>query len=129
MKLENQEKLVKEFNFYKLGDSPQYPFFWGFECKDGWFNLIWDLSCELQKIKFKGKVTQVKEKFGGLRLYVDYSTEEEDKIITEAEELSYKICETCGKKGKLRDYGWLSVLCISCYLRLLIKRRYFKFII
>jgi len=63
---------------------------------------------------------QIKEKFGGLRIYVNSSDlMEEDykkvmKIIRNAEDKSYKTCETCGKEGRLRRKGWMTVECDEC---------------
>jgi hypothetical protein len=45
-------------------------------------------------------VSQVKEKFGGLRLYMKYTTEQ-----IEAAEESEKICEMHGVDGNIRTVG------------------------
>lgn len=62
--------------------------------------------------------TQIKEKFGGLRVYytkyVDENTDHDayyQGIIDMAEAMSYRICETCGKPGKLRGGYWLYTAC------------------
>jgi hypothetical protein len=57
---------------------------------------------------------QVKEKYGGLRFYVNGGNVDTDKLISEAEALSYEICEVCGKKGKPNEDGWISTLCKKC---------------
>ena len=58
---------------------------------------------------------QVKEKFGGLRIYVglvpDVLYDEVNEIIHQSENESYIICEVCGKPGKLRHEGWWKTLC------------------
>lgn len=96
----------------------------GFECGDGWYDLIWDLSerlyplvekfgeRELEEYEFHPKATQVKEKFGELRFYMDGCTDEMYDLITEYEEKSSKICEICGQSGEI-DYKekWLSARC------------------
>lgn len=56
-------------------------------------------------------IAQVKEKFGGLRFYVNRSTPALDEAIAKAEAQSYTICEECGAPGKLRSGGWLRTLC------------------
>lgn len=56
-------------------------------------------------------VSQVKEKFGGLRFYVNVATEEHYNYITFAESLSYKTCEVCGAPGKREGQGWISTRC------------------
>lgn len=57
------------------------------------------------------EVIQVKEKFGGLRFYTNFETEEISKLIENAEDKSYITCEECGKPGQLRKGGWLLTLC------------------
>jgi len=57
-------------------------------------------------------VSQVKEKFGGLRFYVYGATDEQYGMIRLAEAMSYKVCEVCGSRGKPnRDGGWISTRC------------------
>jgi hypothetical protein len=61
------------------------------------------------------RITQVKEKFGGLRVYSRYSIDEIDKIIERMEEEVEHICEKCGSlEGKLRTDGWMRVRCDEC---------------
>ncbi len=55
--------------------------------------------------------SQVKEKFGGLRFYVNGATEKHWSYITFAESMSYTICEECGAPGKRYTDGWHKVLC------------------
>ena len=56
-------------------------------------------------------VTQVKEKYGGLRFYVGSATEQVLDTIDEAEQESYKVCEHCGEPGEPRKGGWILTLC------------------
>jgi len=37
-----------------------------------------------------------------------------DDLIRKAEAKSEVTCETCGKEGMLRSYGWWKVLCDEC---------------
>ena len=55
--------------------------------------------------------SQVKEKFGGLRFYVDRATEKHYDYINFAENMSYRTCEVCGSPGKRYTDGWHQVLC------------------
>jgi hypothetical protein len=57
------------------------------------------------------KVAQIKEKFGSLRFYVDNCDTYAIGIISMAESISNKICETCGNKGSIRHGGWIRTLC------------------
>lgn len=95
---------------------------WGFECGDGWYDLI-DVLCNniqhhinwqnnFQEEKMEQVVAfQIKEKFGGLRFYVDGGDDYIHGMISLAESLSHRICEECGNKGKVRGNGWVRTLC------------------
>lgn len=55
---------------------------------------------------------QVKEKFGGLRFYVDGNlSTEQYGAIRFAEALSMHTCEICGDRGTQRFGGWTKTLC------------------
>ena len=82
-----------------------------FECGDGWYPLIKDLITDLIVLGWDKQTCQVKEKFGGLRFYINGASEEIYKRIQTAEDLSYETCETCGEKGELRSVGWYKTLC------------------
>src|SRR3989304_3963970 len=96
---------------------------WGFDCDEGWFDLIDELSKNLEeeilKLSAEERIhygaAQVKEKFGGLRFYMDCATDYMIELIDEAEKKSYTICEVCGGLGKLCSAGvWLKTLCKRC---------------
>jgi hypothetical protein len=58
---------------------------------------------------------QVKQKYGKLRVYLGPSTEEMDDRVTQAEDESANICETCGKPSKIRRIdGWYKTDCDEC---------------
>jgi hypothetical protein len=82
-----------------------------FECGDGWYPLIKDLITDLIELGWDKQTCQVKEKFGGLRFYINGASEEIYKRIQTAEDLSYETCETCGEKGELKLVGWYKTLC------------------
>ena len=56
--------------------------------------------------------TQVKEKYGGLRLYMSARTEAIDKIIDAAENESIRTCGKCGNRGEMAytTNGWMATL-------------------
>ena len=54
---------------------------------------------------------QVKEKFGGLRFYVQAATDKHYQYISFAESMSYRTCEMCGAPGKTYTDGWHTTLC------------------
>jgi len=126
---------------------------WGFECGDGWYNII-DTLCGLLTNDYRGAksryehlvevgvgnvlygtktvtqeavdeakakldeetlkvpvAVQVKEKFGGLRFYVQAATDKHYQYISFAESMSYRTCEECGAPGKTYTDGWHTTLC------------------
>lgn len=116
MNEENSKYLVETFpNLYQgCSLSPResnMPFGW--ECGDGWFELLKELS---EKLEPEGVIaSQVKEKFGSLRFYLmGGATEEVWDLIDAAESKSLEICEVCGQPGTLRGKGWVRTLCDAC---------------
>ena len=89
------------------------PLFFG--VKEGWYQLIKDLIVDLNEMGWDKQVMQVKEKFGGLRFYVNSHIENDDlhNRVFKAEKDSYKICEVCGEPGRVRNNGWYMTLCYS----------------
>ena len=118
MKLEDLFiKYPEAFRWSEGHDKYSLPLF-GFECSDGWYEIIeplvryiheWnsDISPDVERIF----IHQVKEKFAGLRFYVSSAPEGLWNLIDEAEAKSTKICETCGKEGKVRGEGWFYTSC------------------
>ena len=141
MKIELQEKLITDFPkiYQKITDDKSLMKF-GFECKDGWFDLIYKLSSTIQELldfkDYKNRTAgiqiiafQVKEKMGSLHFYYDteklkVKTSKKLKQIVEyqvtgavrlAEKLSSKICEYCGNKATKQTKPWTRNLCEECY--------------
>lgn len=94
---------------------------WGFECGDGWFNIINQLCQNIQHhIDWKNKekevvaqvvVSQVKEKYGTLRFYYSGGDDTIDGMVSMAESMSGVTCEECGNIGESNNGGWIKVLC------------------
>lgn len=55
--------------------------------------------------------TQIKEKYGTLRLYINCHDDWVDGAIAMAETMSGTTCKTCGKPGKLRGTAWYYTGC------------------
>jgi hypothetical protein len=111
---------------------------WGIECNDGWYEILssvcWRIFQHEQNISERiavrnkcgtpndqsdldyvpVKFDQIKEKFGGLRIYFSGGDDYVEGIVSMAEEMSYKICEVCGNSGKPNKGGWITTLCNSC---------------
>ncbi len=101
-----------------------------FDCGPGWIPLIETALTIIDRHldrKHKtnpnaGHITldQVKEKFGGLRIYfTDHSHYSEyiDGVFDFAEIMSHNICEKCGKPGSTRhNLSWIQTLCEDHYI-------------
>jgi hypothetical protein len=94
------------------------PYEYRFDVGDGWYGLLYQLILNVKyndeaKGKWVTKVTQCKEKFGGLRFYVTGTSDKNWDLIREAEKKSYKICEETGSEievGVWND-GWVRTMC------------------
>lgn len=61
------------------------------------------------------KIVQIKEKFGGLRFYIDGGDEQIHAWISFAESMSYDICEECGTNQNIgTTSGWIRTICGDC---------------
>ena len=90
----------------------------GAEIGDGWIDIVIDLDKQIDKIDPSYTISQIKEKFGGLRYYISTSPilekEKWDEIydlIEEAESKASHTCEVCGKFGSLITKGWMKTRC------------------
>jgi hypothetical protein len=105
---------------------------WGIDCNNGWYDIIssvcWMIKQHEDNVKwqtvfkqktdpeyksdyFPVKFDQVKEKYGGLRMYFSGGDEYVEGLISMAEAISYKTCEVCGNKGECNKSGWFTTLC------------------
>lgn len=99
---------------YKLFSKPYYPY-----CADvcqGWLSLLLELVQKIESLEKKYKlgitVAQIKEKFGGLRFYVNNLPDNAIFFITESEKKSYNSCEVCGELAEQHKIkGWINTLC------------------
>lgn len=117
MNQELEEQLFNDFPllFRKDHDMKNSLMGCGFECGDGWYELIRQLCKDIYPhvVKYKKNfpsdeyicptVLQVKEKFGELRFYLDFASDEIWNLTERALQKSREICEVCGKPGKI-DY-------------------------
>lgn len=110
------KKLDDLINIYpKAFQSDWY----GFECKDGWYDIIEPVIKAIHEHNIdmdnpQGRYIypeQVKEKYGTLRFYTNYVTTEIDKLVNDAEDKSVTTCEACGKQGELIANRWLYTAC------------------
>ena len=113
---------------------------WGFECGDGWFNILDQLMGNIQHhidwkekqhnwaVTFNSKtkpeefrevpelipqvtLDQVKEKFGTLRFYYSGGDDYISGLVSMAESMTEVTCEVCGNRGERIGGGWIRTLC------------------
>lgn len=82
-------------------------------CGDGWVWLLRALAMHLAEHGLPDgfRMSDIKEKYGELRLSAYATTSDLETIFEAYESLSREICEICGEPGKPRGAGWISVLC------------------
>ena len=88
----------------------------------GWIPIIAELNNQISYIDSSYKVVQIKEKFGTLRYYIDFSLDKKNTIpfdiihilISHAEVKSSSTCEQCGETAKLIVRPWYKTLCDTC---------------
>lgn len=84
----------------------------------GWYPIVIDLDRELSSIDPAYQLVQVKEKFGGLRYYVEFEPDRSrpgfNALIRAAELRSERTCEVCGAEGGPAHRGsWVRTLCAA----------------
>jgi len=117
----------------------QSPMAWGITCGDGWYRILNVLCNRITKyIKSNKNVVleandtwedndpenpvqndpenpvqfvQIKEKFGTLRVYINWGDTTIYELIALAEEMSSVTCEECGAPGELYTGGWYKTCC------------------
>jgi hypothetical protein len=125
MSPEKDDKLCKDFPLLyadRHRSMTETCMCWGFTCNDGWYDIIYRLSAKLESLieacdpveGEKPRAVQVKEKFGSLRFYMSFNTDEMSDLIREAEKESDITCEDCGKPGRLWGKSWLRTNCQEC---------------
>lgn len=117
------------------GDPKKTCMAWGCSCGDGWFFLLNQLCSSIQhhidqrEEAIKGGYnynkeeaipqvvfSQVKEKFGALRIYSEGGDDYIRAMINFTEAMSHWVCENCGKHNEDvgRTTGWIQALCSDC---------------
>lgn len=101
-----------------------FPEHFYFECADGWYDILDDLcykiQCYIDDFDDVEQITvaQVKEKFGGLRFYIDGGDDRIYTFISDAETKSMLTCEECGEPGKVQSIGyWQMCRCPICFAK------------
>lgn len=123
----NMAALKQRFPQQFSGPDP----YWNYSCPDGWYSLVERVCRTAHERQLPVVWVQIKEKFGGLRMYragqaprIDFISEDGiasvrpdtaeavGLLIREAEEESYRTCMRCGRAGTRRVVG--SVVVTLC---------------
>lgn len=115
-----EKAFFDRFDFvYTSGDPRDDLMVFGFECDDGWKDILWEL-CEKIEIELRTtphdssnpfRFLQVKQKYGTLRVYASWETDRISDLIQEAERKSCTTCEVCGDAGVRSGDFWVKTLC------------------
>lgn len=121
--VKNYDYLYNKYNHLFIKDEYRAISMFGFECGDGWYRILEQLIDHIDsyiKHKYKDqdfnfKITQIKEKFGGLRFYFNGGDEIIHELTRYAEHMSYFTCEYCGSTTDvMRSQGWIVTACKNC---------------
>lgn len=126
MKRELQHTLLKKYHVFfdwLREDKSELiqPMSFGIECGNGWYWILDNLMKSIynyQKNNNKEfiKVTQIKEKLGGLSFYYQGGDVIVRGMVWLSSNMSYNICEYCGTTENVgRTQGWISVCCKNCH--------------
>lgn len=87
----------------------------------GWYPLVWEMFEQLTASRaargtpiseeYPLYFSQIKEKYGTLRVYAMSAYQEDWDIIQIYEDMSQFVCEHCGESGKIRGKYWLYTAC------------------
>ena len=123
LELKLQERFPIPFKYMYCHPSKSCMAF-GLEISDYWFQPVWDALEKIEKIVPEDEwfiLDQVKSKYASLRVYYHVNNcgdrkfyDKIDKVITMAEKECAKICEQCGKPGKLVGTSWVWIKCEEC---------------
>lgn len=135
MNTELQNQLYEKYPqlFVNKDKTPtQSPMCFGIETGEGWYeilsslcwmikqhedSIVWQTEWrqktdpEYQSDYFPVKFDQIKEKYGGLRVYFSGGDKYVEGLVSMAEAMSYHVCDVCGNKGEANKDGWISVRC------------------
>lgn len=138
MDIELQNKLYEKYPqfFVNKDKTPmESPMCFGIEVNNGWYQILSNVCWMIRQHEdnkrwrkkyleendpeklaaeseyFPVKFDQIKEKYGGLRLYFSGGDDYVEGLVSMAEAISYYVCEICGNKGEANKGGWISVRC------------------
>ena len=83
-----------------------------FNIGNGWLGILQRLFETLIALGWDKSFVNVKEKFGGMSIFLDNLPENGFHFVNEAEKETFITCEVCGEPGEQhRINGWVYTLC------------------
>lgn len=126
--IEENKKLIERYPFLqphnvwidKISEDYDYGYTILDEVEDGWQELFLQMCEEIREPLIeanyldKFRFSQIKEKYGSLRMYNFGAPEAVHNIINKYERLSTRICVRCGKTATKISQGWICPYCDDC---------------
>ena len=89
---------------------------------DTWYKAFGeDLCKDLKKILIEDgllddfRIEEIKEKYGTLRIYTNFTSDKIDEVLRKYEDLSMMTCICCGKPAThYNTSGWINFVCKNC---------------
>ncbi len=129
---EYNKQLIEQYPFLmpynvwtgKMLEDYNYEYTWLDDMPDGWRNAFGLQMCEEikqalledggEQLLNEYKIDQIKEKFGYLRWYDNWTTKKVQDIIYKYEDISARTCISCGKPATKISRGWICPWCDDC---------------
>jgi len=106
--------------------------FYDFSISDGWLTIITSLLKSIENdIKYNDmpdvKIIQIKQKFGGLRVYYDGGNDATRGMVTMSMVITEETCEDCGSTEDIsQTSGYIRTLCTKCKNNHEVERKLFR---
>ena len=125
--------LILKYPFLSPGYYKNRRYYWVYHTlldgmPDAWIEsfgeqMLKDFKKVLKKNKqlYKFRFADIKEKYGSLRLYSNFTSDEIDELVRYYEDLSISICCRCGKPSKYCTFAWIQYLCDECGHKIIAK--------
>jgi len=130
MTIEENKKLIERYPFLlprnvwndEVDKDYDYSWILGIdELPKGWIKLFLQMCEDIRKPLIennyldKFRFSEIKEKYGSMRLYNFGATQEINEIIEKYEYISQFVCEECGKPAEKESInGWVGYYCSDC---------------
>lgn len=118
---ERTKLIIERYPWARVEDSDEYT--WIDSLPEGWYKafgleMFEEINEALKKYpqgaRDDFKILDIKEKFGTLRFYTNWSTKEINQIKKTYEELSAVTCIDCGRPATRFSTSWIAPFCTWC---------------